>query len=308
MKTTVKWTGAIVLSLLAHAGIAKLLEPGEAPTELAMIQGGEAMEVAVLGNAFEEVLQAGDPAEEVEPLEAEPEEVEPEPVETAEIVPVQPDIVSETPSDIVPTEADIILPAEDIVPVQSEQAEITATIAPVETVVPEEKPEPDIIKPEPEKKPEAKKKPEKKKPRKKDVKKRAGDAGKSVVAQRKGQADGIEGAAANSSTGKKGNASRQAGNANMSNYDGKVRARLNRSFRFPAAAKRDGARGVVQVQFTVSSGGEAGSIRIVRSSGHPALDQAALEAVRRASPFPNIPESAGISSKAYTIPLQFGIR
>ena len=57
-------------------------------------------------------------------------------------------------------------------------AYLPATVAPAETVIPEEKPEPEEIKPEPEKKPEPKKeKPEKEKPQKKPVKKRAGDKG-----------------------------------------------------------------------------------------------------------------------------------
>lgn len=305
MKTTVKWIGAIGLSLLAHAGIAKLIEPDAAPTELALIEGGEAMEVAVLGNAFEETLQAGDPSQEIEPLEAEPQEVQPEPVETAEIVPVQPDIVAETSSEIVPTEADVILPAEEIVPVQSEQAEITATVAPVETVVPLERPEPEVVKAEPEKKLEEKKKPEKEKPRRKIVKKRAGDAGTSDAAQKKGEADGVEGASSSSASGKKGSVSRQAGNANMSNYDGNVRSRLNRAFRYPVAAKRQGLQGTAQVRFTVTSGGGVSNVRVVASTGHAVLDQAALETVRRASPFPKIPDGAGMSSKTYTIPLFF---
>ena len=41
-----------------------------------MIAGGVAIEVAVLGDAFEETLQAGDPSEMVEPTEDVPEEVE----------------------------------------------------------------------------------------------------------------------------------------------------------------------------------------------------------------------------------------
>ena len=54
-------------------------------------------------------------------------------MEVAEIPPVQSEVTAETPTDIVPTEADVILPAEEIVPAISEQPEITATVAPVET-------------------------------------------------------------------------------------------------------------------------------------------------------------------------------
>ncbi len=299
MNNTTKWTGAIVLSLLAHAGAAKLFEPGEKPPEQAMVAGGEAMEVAVLGNAFEETIQAGDLTETMEPEKVELEEVEP--AEVAEVTPVQ--SAAETPSDIVPTEADVILPAEDIPPVAAEQPEVTATVAPEETVVPEEKPEP-VVKPEPEKKP--KKEPEKERPeKKKPVRKKAGDEGKSEVAQKKGQADGAEAATADVANGKKGAVSQQSGNANLSNYDGKVRSKLNRAFRYPAQAKREGLQGTAHVRFTVSSSGAASNVSIAKSAGAPILDQAALETVRRASPFPKIPGGAGLSSRTFTIPLQF---
>ena len=291
MNNTVKWTGAIVLSLLAHAGAAKLFEPGEKPPEQALVAGGEAMEVAVLGNAFEEMIQAGDPTEAVEPEEVEPEEVEPTPVEVAEVPPIQSEITAETPSDIVPTEADVILPAEEISPIVAEQPEVTATVAPAETVVPEKKPE-EIVKPEPEKK-EAKKKPEKEKPqKKKPVKKRAGDAGKAGGIRGQGQADGVENAVASSSTGKKGAKSQAFGNAAESNYTGKVRSKVQRHFRYPKSADRAGVSGTVTVGFTVSSSGGVSGLRIVKGSGSPVLDEAALNAVRGAAPFSKIPEDA----------------
>ena len=81
MNTLMKWTGAILFSLLAHAGATQLFEPNEKPPEQELVAGGEAMEVAVLGNAFEETVLAGDPTEAIEPEEAEPEEVVPEPME-----------------------------------------------------------------------------------------------------------------------------------------------------------------------------------------------------------------------------------
>lgn len=303
MNTTIKWTGAILLSLLAHAGATQLFEPNEKPPEQALIAGGEAMEVAVLGNAFEETVLAGDPSEAIEPEEVEPEPVEPEPMEVAEIPPVQSEVTAETPTDIVPTEADVILPAEEIVPAISEQPEITATVAPVETVIPEEKPE---IKPEPEKKPEPKKEPDEEKPKKKPVRKKAGDAGKQVETVTKGQADGVEGAAASASTGKKGKVAQEFGNAAESNYKGKVRSKVQRHFRYPKSADRAGLGGTVTVSFTVSASGGVSSVRIVKGSGSPVLDDAAVSAVKKAEPFPKIPEAANRSSWPFVIPLQFG--
>jgi periplasmic protein TonB len=300
MNTILKWTGAILLSLLAHAGATQLFEPNEEPQELALVAGGEAMEVAVLGNAFEETVLSGDPTEAIEPEEAEPEEIVPEPTEVAEVAPVQSEVTAETPSDIVPTEADVILPAEEIVEAVTAQPEITATVAPVETVVPQEKPD---IKPEPEKKTEPKKEPEKEKPKKKVVKKRAGDAGKQIETVTRGQADGVQGAAATASTGKKGKVSQASGNAAESNYMGKVRSRVQRYFRYPRSTD---SSGTVTVSFVVSSGGSVSSLRILRGSGSPVLDEAALNAVRKAEPFAKFPDSVNRSSWLFSLPLQFG--
>ncbi len=307
MNNTIKWTGAIVLSLLAHAGATRLFEPSEKPTEMAMVEGGEEMEVAVLGNAFEETILAGDPEQEIEPDEIQPEEVQPEPVEVAEVPPIQSEITSETPTDIIPTEADVVLPAEEMPPVAADQPEITATVAPAETVIPEEKPEPEEIKPEPEKKPEPKKeKPEKEKPQKKPVKKRAGNKGDKAEATKQGQTDGVENAVASSNSGKKGKASQALGNAAESNYKGKVRSKVQRHFKYPKSADRAGVKGTVTVSFVVSASGGVSGVRIVKGSGSPVLDEAAMNAVRRAEPLPKIPEGANRSSWPFVLPLQFG--
>ena len=63
--------------------------------------------------------------------------------------------------------------------------------------------------------------------------------------------------------------------------------------------------GVVTVSFTISASGEARGIRISASSGQPELDQAAMDAVRRATPFPRIPAEAGRSSWSFSVPIAF---
>lgn len=293
MKTFLKWSVAIGFSLLAHAGTAALFQPErEAITE--QIAGGEAMEVTLLGNAFEDAVQAGNPDEIVDPLETPPEEMEP----IEEVAPVEAAVSTQTPTDVQPVEADVVLPAEEIMSYTVATAEVTATVSPVETVVPEEKPE-RIEKPK-EKRPA-----EKKIERKKPVKKKAGEDGNAVASAKKGQADGVADAQASTASGKKGNMNQQAGNAAASNYAGKVRSKLNRAFRYPSSAKREGLTGTAQVRFTVSANGSVSGVGIARSTGFPILDQAALAAVQRAAPFPKIPEGAGRSSWVFTIPLVF---
>ena len=133
--------------------------------------------------------------------------------------------------------------------------------------------------------------------------KKTGNGGSGQADSRRGQADGRNsGTAASSSRGGKSSA---AGNAAVSNYPGKVATRLRRSLRYPAAAKRQRLRGQVHVSFVVAANGSVGSVRVVASSGSPILDKAALDTVRRAAPFPAIPDGAGRSSWPFTVPLAF---
>ncbi|WP_018236462.1 energy transducer TonB [Ensifer sp. BR816] len=303
MKHIMKWAAAIGLSLLAHASGAMLFASSNDDTQMA---GGEATEVALLGNAFDETLQAGDPSDVVEPTEETSEELTPteiqSPEEIAEAVePTTPDVVSEQPSEVTPTDADVILPAEEMPVTQVAEAPVTASVAPVETVVPEEKPEPEKI----EKKVE---KPEPKKPvkKKKVTRKKAGEGGEQASSQVKGQADGAQNATASAATGvRQGSVAREAGNAVLDNYKGKVQRKLNRAKRYPAEAKRQSLRGVAHVRFTVTSDGGLAGVGLARSSGSPILDQAALDTVRRATPFPPIPAEARRGSWPFTVPVDF---
>ena len=129
----------------------------------------------------------------------------------------------------------------------------------------------------------------------------SGGAGKTNARRgaNEGSADGTSAASKGSKR------SSAAGNAAVSNYPGKIVSKLRRALRYPAAARREGLRGEVQVAFTVSASGGVGGVRIVRSSGSPVLDKAALETVRRAAPFPAIPADAGRSSWPFTVPLAF---
>ncbi|WP_378950510.1 TonB family protein [Mesorhizobium sp. ANAO-SY3R2] len=130
---------------------------------------------------------------------------------------------------------------------------------------------------------------------------RTGSGGSGQADTRKGEADG----AANGTTttkGKNGN-SATAGNAAVSNYPGKVLAKLRRALRGISRGVRAKAQNDVHVGFVVDAAGGVGGVRVVRSSGSPELDRAAVEMVRRAAPFPPIPPEAGRSSWQFTLPL-----
>jgi len=63
---------------------------------------------------------------------------------------------------------------------------------------------------------------------------------------------------------------------------------------YPATAKKMGWEGRVIVSFIISSEGYTRNIMISKSSGHEILDENAVKAVKRASPFPKPPVEAQI--------------
>lgn len=83
-------------------------------------------------------------------------------------------------------------------------------------------------------------------------------------------------------------------------YAGLVNARIAR--RRPSGR---GRRGTVSVSFAIGSGGALRFARIVRSSGNKSLDAAALNAVRRAAPFPKPPVGMTPQQLSFVMPFRF---
>ncbi|WP_026381813.1 cell envelope integrity protein TolA [Afifella pfennigii] len=88
----------------------------------------------------------------------------------------------------------------------------------------------------------------------------------------------------------------------VSNYNSRVYSHLARYRRFPPGGRKGGRP---TVRFTLSASGAAGGVRLVASSGDPAIDEAALAMVRRASPFPPIPREIKRPSLTFTVPIRF---
>ncbi|MGN6534427.1 MAG: TonB family protein [Mesorhizobium sp.] len=164
----------------------------------------------------------------------------------------------------------------------------------------ERKPAPKTEKVRPAKKEAAKEQPKAEKPARKATKK-AGSGGNSSSDAKRGVASG-EAGGSRTEAGKGGTRS-VAGNAAVSNYPGKVAARLRRASRGISGSARARARSDVRVSFTVTASGGLAGLSIASSSGAPELDKTALAIVRRAAPFPPIPPEAGRSSWAFTLPL-----
>ena len=70
-----------------------------------------------------------------------------------------------------------------------------------------------------------------------------------------------------------------------------VRLRIESHKRYPGTAKTRQIEGRVTVRFVIESDGRISSSKVVESSRHRALDQAALSAVKEASPFPRPPRN-----------------
>ena len=313
LKTT-HVAAAIFLSAGIHLAVAGYFAPEEPETKVA---GGAAVDMLILGNAFEDAVQAGEPADDVTPVEeAETSEAEPveeagmaetepvetyeKPVETAELTPVEPEAITEPEPENVIESVDAAEPVETVDPVEVQPADPmeTASVAPTDELsalpdMPVPTPAPE--RPKVTKKVETKKAQTVKKLRPKPTRKKAAGAGGKQKANAAKAASGQQTTAAR----------RDPGNAQVSNYPGKVASRLRRALRYPREASRDRLRGTTIVSFTVARNGSVSGIRVARSSGHAVLDAAARDAVSRAARFPAIPAAAGRSSWTFSVPLAF---
>lgn len=276
----------------------------------------EPVEAEALQTPAAETIETAEPSQPVEAVAAAAESVDP--VETASLAvlaaaptpdaapvegllplvakPSANDVTNAAPANVEPIKLASIEP-------QTAKAAEPEALEPIEEVVPDlvaPKPLPrptfeakpkvaEALKPKPERPTETK--PEKEKPTRKKPAAKGGDGG---------QADAT--VAASAPSGGKGK-SDAAGNASANKYPGLVQRALRRALRFPKGA--GSARGEVQVTFVVSSSGSASQISVTKSSGHPVLDKEALATVKRAAPFPPIPEGAGRKSWTFTMPLAF---
>jgi protein TonB len=84
-------------------------------------------------------------------------------------------------------------------------------------------------------------------------------------------------------------------------------AQLSKNKQYPDDARLRGEKGVVFLKFAINPKGEVLTAEIAKSSGFPALDQAALDMIARASPLPP-PPAAIARAVAITVPVDFGLQ
>ena len=74
--------------------------------------------------------------------------------------------------------------------------------------------------------------------------------------------------------------------------------------RYPASARVDRAEGKVVVKAVINQDGSIGEEEVLQSSGHPGLDQAAIETLRQAAPF-HLPRPLGQPRMTIKIPMSY---
>ncbi|MFG6591790.1 TonB family protein [Sulfitobacter sp. 1A12157] len=311
--------------MIPRSGLAKTLSIGVAASlvvgvsqlaqidDSAKIAGGGAPAAAQLGTRFEDMAIGtldAEPVEEITPTPA------PEPLETAEALPPTPapePTLTPTPSAVAepvqaveaepmpvappaasPTETPV-LPALTPVETPPETTEATPTITaaapvpPVETLTAEAEDDAPRLSRRPQRRdPEraaeaAKKAKPKPQPKPKPKQTTRGNAKRNNT--KGAQTASRAGNAAQS--GAQQRAAAPAGNAAASNYPGQVMSRIAR-----VGKPRVRSRGTATIAFSIGGGGQLAGVRVARSSGSAALDQAALGIIRQAAPFPRPPAGA----------------
>ncbi|WP_422372146.1 TonB family protein [Hoeflea sp.] len=329
---------AVAASVSLHVAIAGWFVSAEPEMQ---IDGGSAVDMMIVGNAFVDAVSAGAQSDEISPMEPveaqetdQAETIDAAEVETGTARTVAEEIAppTETTAELTPERTDAVdaLPPQETLEVAAvteaapasgsmdsiaavEAAEVRA-IEPVASesieaavATPVEKVEEELAAlrdiPVPSPRPRIDPKPE---PRQTAAKKPkpAEPSRKRKVAPGNGGTQNAD-SSRSASGAEEPRKPNRAGNAAVSNYPGKVASQLRRALRYPREARREGIKGTVVVSFTVSRNGSVGGVRIARSSGSALLDQAAGEAVRRAAPFRPIPDAAGRSRWSFSVPLAF---
>ena len=88
-------------------------------------------------------------------------------------------------------------------------------------------------------------------------------------------------------------------------YFAKLRAWVEKHKSYPRAARLNHIEGDAMVLFTMNQTGDVLSSHIVKSSGYVTLDEAALGAVRDASPLPPMPDTLPQKQLVITVPFGF---
>jgi periplasmic protein TonB len=238
--------------------------------------------------------------------------------------PGPPDGVPAEPVEVPPApETDPVPDAEQVAEAPPEpQAEEEVTPDPIPERAQEPPPAPEAIAEvaaEPE--PEVVARPPKPKPKPKPVRRSKPIAAPKVVKARPSPAraqpvaahtPGPAAAAVASPVAPEGETGSAKGSASVAAIEGDYLRGLQRAIArnrfYPPGARRQDVTGVATVAFTIQSDGRLGDIRLAKSSGSEALDQAALETLRRLGSYRPIPAGTGRARWPVRVPIVFDLR
>jgi TonB family protein len=65
-----------------------------------------------------------------------------------------------------------------------------------------------------------------------------------------------------------------------------IRRQIEQAKTYPDAARREGIQGTVELRFRIAADGSVEAVEVLRSSGSGILDEASLQTIRRAAPYP----------------------
>ncbi len=94
----------------------------------------------------------------------------------------------------------------------------------------------------------------------------------------------------------------------MFRYQDIVKQKIEKVRRYPCRAERRGVKGSVYLEFVILSDGIVSKVRLLRSSGFKILDNEAISIIKRAEPFPPIPEKMNITQVQMEITIVFDIK
>ncbi len=89
------------------------------------------------------------------------------------------------------------------------------------------------------------------------------------------------------------------------NYLDMVRVKIENHKKYPDAAQQRNIEGQVTVEFTIQLDGRITEPSISKSSGYPSLDLAAIDAVKKASPFSSPPRDYFSDTIHINLPIRF---
>jgi protein TonB len=95
--------------------------------------------------------------------------------------------------------------------------------------------------------------------------------------------------------------------AEYGGYLAQMRRRLMEALRYPAPARNRGLSGTVTLDISIASSGAIADVSVTRSSSHPLLDEAALEAARSLAPQP-FPQGLAPKPLRVRLPVVFDLQ